>query len=41
MQTPPYPSDADYHGMYSELAEVFAHSGIASLRFENRAKNLE
>ena len=40
MQTPPYPSDADYHGMYSELAEVFAHSGIASLRFENRAKNL-
>lgn len=40
MSPPPYPVDADYYGMYSELAKILAHYGIASLRFTNRAKEL-
>lgn len=37
MITPPAPSDANYWGLYSSLANVLNQCGVATLRFENRA----
>lgn len=33
----PLPSDRNYHGLFSEMADSLAQNGIASLRFDNRS----
>jgi len=35
--SPPQPCNRDYYGLFSYMADILGHSGIASLRYDNRS----